>query len=207
MERSGDAVILVDDNGPFIKRQMFILENNGAPSFRLRNAATGRTWTFAMTDNFPTDEFVINDPNSPGRELFLDQFGNMQIKGNFTAAGIFYPSDRNLKDKIEPLDGQEVLRKVMALPISRWSFKADSTGHRHIGPMAQDFQKVFGGGPDDRHISASDSSGIALAAIQGLGEMVKAKNSEITQLKAEVAELRTLFQQAATANQMAMVVE
>ena len=158
-----------------------------------------------MTDNFPFDEFVINDPGSPGREMFLDRNGNMAIKGNFTAAGVFYASDRDLKENIEPLEGSEVLGKVMELPISRWNFKNDSKKQRHIGPMAQDFQKVFGSGPDDRHISAADSSGIALAAIQGLGEMVKAKDAQIAKLQKELDDLKTMVHQIATSDQVAML--
>jgi hypothetical protein len=207
VQRNGGAVVYLDDNGPFTKRQMFILDNRGAPSFRFRNSVTGRAWTFAMTDNFPTDEFVINDPFSPGREMFLDQFGNVIFEGTVTAAGYFVFSDRKLKDNIVPLQGREVLAKVMELPISSWNFKDDSKKQQHIGPMAQDFNKTFDIGADDKNVSVSDASGIALAAIQGLGELVKAKDTEIAELKKEIAELRTLVQQVVIANQMTMVVK
>jgi hypothetical protein len=46
--------------------------------------------------------------------------------------------------------------------------------------MAQDFQKIFGGGPDDRHISVADSTGIALAAIQ---QIVREKDAQIAKLE------------------------
>ena len=207
VQRNGGAVAYVDDNGFFTKRQMFVLENNGAPSFRFINSGTGRTWTFAMTDNPPFDEFVINDPFSPGREMFLDQGGNAQFEGVVRATNFIVVSDRNLKGNIEPVDGGEVLRKVMELPISTWNFKDDSEKQLRIGPMGQDFQKIFGLGPDDRHISVVDATGVALSAIQGLGELVKAKDTEIAELKKEIAELRTLVQQVATANQMTMVVK
>ena len=212
----GTATIKVDENGPFVKRQMFILENNGAASFRFRNSATGRAWTFAMTDNPPTDEFVINDPFSPGREMFLDQFGNAEFEGSVSATTFNTLSDRNLKDRIELLDGQEVFRKVMELPISRYCFKDDSKGQRHIWPMAQDFHALFEVGPDNRHISVTDTSGIALAAIQGLGEMMKAedrhieeklkaRDAQIDKLQIELAELRNLLRQLVTAKQTVMV--
>jgi len=176
----GTATIKVYENGPFVKRQMFILENNGAASFRFRNSATGRAWTFAMTDNPPTDEFVINDPYSPGREMFLDQFGNAEFEGSVSATTFNTVSDRNLKDRIEVLDGQKVLRKVMELPISRYCFKGDSKGQRHIGPMAQNFYALFEVGADNRHISVADSSGIALAAIQ---QIVRDKDAQIAELE------------------------
>ena len=199
------AVVKVDDNGPKIKRGMFVLENNGAPSFRFIDTSIGRNWEFSLTNLFPEGNFVINEINAAGREFFLDIGGNGVFKGTATATNHIFSSDRNLKDNIEPLDGRAVLSKVMELPISSWSFKKDSDKQRHIGPMAQDFQKIFGGAPDDRHISVADSTGIALAAIQGLGKMVKNKDTQILQLQQELAELRTMVQQITASDQVAMV--
>ena len=120
----GSATIKVDESSPVVlKRQMFILENNGAVSFRFVDQSANRQWTFATTDNPPVGEFVLNDPISPGREFFLDAGGNGIFEGSVSATAFNTVSDRNLKDKVEPLDGCEVLRKVMDLPISRWSFK------------------------------------------------------------------------------------
>lgn len=53
----------------------------------------------------------------------------------------------------------------------------------HIGPMAQDFSKAFSLGADDKTILAMDSSGVALAAIQGLHKMVKDKDAKISALE------------------------
>ena len=49
--------------------------------------------------------------------------------------------------------------------------------------MAQDFYGTFGVGEDDRHISMIDADGVALAAIQGLHEIVKEKDTEIGTLR------------------------
>jgi hypothetical protein len=76
-------------------------------------------------------------------------------------------SDRNAKAAIVPLDGDAVLAKLDALPISRWSYKTER-GVRHVGPMAQDFYTAFGVGEDDRHITSIDEDGVALAAIKAL---------------------------------------
>ncbi len=56
---------------------------------------------------------------------------------------------------------------------------------RQIGPMAQDFYAAFGMGHDDKRISTIDTDGVALAAIQGLHAIVKEKDAEITDLRAE----------------------
>jgi hypothetical protein len=75
--------------------------------------------------------------------------------------------------------------------------------------MAQDFYAAFGVGEDDTHISTIDADGVALAAIQGLYQVVQgqeaqlaAQEAEISALKAQNAEierrLAALEQQAVT---------
>jgi trimeric autotransporter adhesin len=102
-------------------------------------------------------------------------------------------SDKNLKSKIQNLNSQVVLGKLMTLPISSWSFKGGER-YRQIGPMAQDFFSAFRLGDDDKHISPMNMSGVALAAIQGLNQKLetekaknKAKEAEIAGLKADLA--------------------
>jgi trimeric autotransporter adhesin len=101
-------------------------------------------------------------------------------------------SDRNLKESIKSISPQNVLSKVLALPVTSWQFIG--TNRRHIGPMAQDFRSAFGLGADDKNITTSDVSGVALAAIQGLNQKLeaekaknKAKEAEIAALKADLA--------------------
>jgi hypothetical protein len=94
-------------------------------------------------------------------------------------------SDRNLKDGIKAISPKDVLLKVVNLPLSTWQFKG--TSRRHLSPMAQDFWAAFGFGEDDRHITASDVSGVALAAVQGVNQKM---NDELAQLKAKNAQLQ-----------------
>jgi hypothetical protein len=98
-------------------------------------------------------------------------------------------SDRNAKEQFTPVNVREVLDKVARLPITEWQYKArDHQGAdpaRHIGPVAQDFSEAFALGHDDKHISVVDEGGVALAAIQGLNEIVQEKDSEVARLKSE----------------------
>jgi hypothetical protein len=55
--------------------------------------------------------------------------------------------------------------------------------------MAQDFYAAFGLGEDERYISKSDADGVALAAIQGLYQVVQERDAEIAQLKVHNADL------------------
>jgi len=95
-------------------------------------------------------------------------------------------SDRNLKQHVEPVDAQAVLAKLTALPIATWNYFADDPGVRHMGPMAQDFAAAFGLGGDDRHIHVIDASGVALASLQALYELVQDQARQIALLRAEV---------------------
>ena len=94
-------------------------------------------------------------------------------------------SDRNAKEAFAPVDTQAILDRVVHLPIETWRYRGQAV--RHIGPMAQDWSRAFGVGPDDRHIDLIDASGVALAAIQALVRRVDAQQAELTALRATVA--------------------
>ncbi len=96
-------------------------------------------------------------------------------------------SDRNVKTGFSAIDPLDVLGKVLALPLSRWSYRS-ATDQWHIGPMAQDFFAAFGLGGDDKTISTVDADGVALAAIQGLNAKLERENAA---LRGELAALRT----------------
>ena len=87
------------------------------------------------------------------------------------------------------VDPQSVLSRVVQLPISRWSFNTDASGSAHVGPMAEDFHEAFGLGDDNRHISFVDANGVTMAAIQGLYELVQAKDEQIEVLNRRLEEL------------------
>ncbi|MCD4736996.1 MAG: hypothetical protein K8R53_13205 [Bacteroidales bacterium] len=82
----------------------------------------------------------------------------------------------------ESIDNKDILEKVAALDITRWSFKNDPAGHSHIGPMASDLNTHFGLA-DEESISTLDPAGIALAAIQALYEQLEQKNNQIANLE------------------------
>jgi hypothetical protein len=82
-------------------------------------------------------------------------------------------SDRNLKTNFESINPRDILDRVSKLKVQKWNYKADDKSFRHIGPVAQDFSAAFAIGYDNKHISALDENGVALAAIQGLAEEVK----------------------------------
>lgn len=92
-------------------------------------------------------------------------------------------SDRNAKQNFSPINSREILQRVANIPILKWNYKSQDAGVQHIGPMAQDFAAAFSVGEDDKHITTVDADGVALAAIQGLNEIVQAQQAEINTLK------------------------
>lgn len=97
-------------------------------------------------------------------------------------------SDRSIKENVRPVDNGELLEKIAQLEISRWNYETQDPSIEHIGPMAQDFYRLFGVGDNDKTISTIDPDGIALAAIQELEKRTK----RIDQLESELTELRRL---------------
>jgi hypothetical protein len=94
-----------------------------------------------------------------------------------------FPSDENVKEDFEPVDSAEILTKVSELPITSWNYKDSEREGRHIGPMAQDFNERFGVGEYEGYISAVDSSGVALAAIQALSDITDQQERRIALLE------------------------
>ncbi len=123
---------------------------------------------------------------------------------HLTAGGVWTnASDENLKENFQPVDGAELLDKIEQLPISEWNYKTESDEVKHIGPTAQDFQKVFGIGENDKTISTIDPSGIALAAIKELNNKLNTQNQTLSQenkqLRKEMEELKKMVQELAKA--------
>ena len=114
-------------------------------------------------------------------------------------------SDRNLKQNLRKLEGQEVLSRVAAMPIYAWNPKGQNSHLLHYGPTAQDFYAAFGLGDSPLRIAQQDADGVALAAIQGINEKldqreaalrreIDAKSAEVADLRRQIAELRSTQQ-------------
>jgi trimeric autotransporter adhesin len=98
-------------------------------------------------------------------------------------------SDRNAKENFDHVDPQAVLNQLVGLPIHSWNYKSQSPDIRHIGPTAQDFLAAFAIGSDPRRITTVDAYGVALAAIQGLHQLVEERNDRIESLEQQNQQL------------------
>jgi hypothetical protein len=90
------------------------------------------------------------------------------------------------KTDFSDVDALSYLDRVGSLELKEWSYKTEE-GVTHVGPMAEDFYAAFGHGPTEKGISGVDGDGVALAAIQGLYELVQEQQAEIEQMRAAMA--------------------
>ena len=95
-----------------------------------------------------------------------------------------------MKENFRKVDAKNILENLSRIPITRWNYKAQDSQIKHIGPMAQDFYNAFGLGEDNKHISTIDTDGVALAAIQGLYELVQKQAEQIEKLQEQVRALQ-----------------
>jgi len=108
-----------------------------------------------------------------------------------TTGGVWQnASDVNRKHLFENVEGEDVLLKLRNLPITTWSYKAESEEVRHMGPTSQDFRAVFGLGSDEKSIGTVDADGVSLAGVKALEARTSLQAERIDQLERENAELR-----------------
>lgn len=98
-------------------------------------------------------------------------------------------SDERLKENKEALDRFNILDKVNQLSITRWNYKIDGT-RKYIGPMAQDFHRLFEVG-DDTTISTIDPAGIALLSIQALSAEINILKEQNQDLQNQINEWKS----------------
>jgi hypothetical protein len=91
-------------------------------------------------------------------------FGGWGALGSIGAAGLIALSDENLKEDIEEIEEPKpITKRLKQLPIKTWRFIGDPV--RHIGPMAQDWQKTFGIG-DGHTIYIPDMLNVLLGVLK-----------------------------------------
>lgn len=177
----GTARILVQEtNSTVSARSLLELANNGGPFFIFRDNSIAQSYSFAMGAH---GDFIISHQQTPGVELRMTPSGNLFISGILNQG-----SSREIKTGVTPVDGATILQQVVELPLATWSYSAEPRV-RHLGPMAEDFSQQFRLGPNPRVLAPGDTSGVALAAIQGLHELVEQQAAVIEELRQRLAKL------------------
>ncbi len=149
----------------------------------LSNVLTSNTMAFGDGDvvhwGFGLNSVLVTAALQVGRTSANGNGAYLTLGGTWTNA-----SSRIKKEDFSNIDGTELLLKIQELPIQKWKYKG--TDEYHIGPVAEDFYKLFGLGADDKGISTVDPSGISLAAIKELIRQNRELKRELTELKNEI---------------------
>jgi hypothetical protein len=191
---SGQTSVLIRElSGTEAARTILELVNNGPGYLRMTDTSPdgGGGWTFQPEG----PSLRLNKAGTGAAEVILrgrmDAGGlaTMQVDGSIQATNVVFSSSRALKTGFQPLDPRSVLEKISGLQISEWSFIDDKSGHRHIGPIAEDFAAAFDLGGNGKQISLIDASGVALAAVQGLYSELQEKSVILDELATQNAGL------------------
>lgn len=173
----GTAQVLVQEtSGTAAQRTLLNLANNGPAVLRFTTApATGWDLTAGTALTLATQG--VGTP-----QFTLATNGNLAITGTLSTG-----SSRTLKTAIEPVNGTALLEKVLSLPLYHWRYKSSPTQERHVGPMAEDFRKIFRLGQDDKSLAPGDLAGVTLAAVQALAQKVTEREADIATIKARIS--------------------
>ncbi len=180
---SSAKVLVENTNAGSGPQTMFELMNNGPTRFTLSNT-NADTWNM----NAANDGYRINAVGVPFVIARFDTAGDLFLAGTIQAT-----SDRDRKEAFAEVDPEEILDKIANLPVTSWRYKEGDTEARHLGPTGQDFFAAFGLGTDERHISPTDTAGVALAAIKALDARLRELGAEVEDLRLENASLKALI--------------
>ncbi len=154
--------------------------------------------TFLFGDKSTTTQLAVFSPNIFGVRAaggaFFYSNAAMTLGVQLAANGTQWSSlsDVRTKHHFRTIDGNDVLTRIAAMPVTEWSYKAQDAAIRHIGPTAQDFHAAFGLGEDPLRIGTLDADGVALAGVKALEARSRQQADEVTALRQEVARLREL---------------
>ncbi|UNE35079.1 hypothetical protein KG892_03735 [Vermiphilus pyriformis] len=154
-------------------------------------------FTTNNTSGNPGSQFIVrataNGVGTLSVRFVTNAAGTLGTQLSFGASAWTAISQRSVKENYTPINHIEVLRKVAAMTIEKWTYKGDNTQSPkswHIGPYAEEFAQ-FGLGSTAHAISTLNADGILFAATRGmymLHEQEKqALEKRIAQLKEDIS--------------------
>jgi trimeric autotransporter adhesin len=170
-------------------------EATGSYSFAAgRRAKANHSGVFVWADSENSDFasltsncFIVRATN--GVRFFTDAALSAGVALGAGGGSWSTVSDSTLKRNLREVDYRAVLGTLSRVPIKRWSYLSQTPDIEHVGPTAQDFHAAFGLGETNTRISTIDPSGIALAAVKGLHQVVQEQEKRIAELKQKNSDL------------------
>jgi len=162
-----------------------------------RASANGHDGAFVAADQSTTDSLEASANNqfntryAGGYRLYTNATTTTGVSLNAGGSSWNVISDRNRKENFLGVDGEDLLMRLRAVPVTTWQYRdeADRTV-RHMGPMAQDWHAAFGFSSDATTINMSDLDGVNLAGVKALEQRTAALQQQLTARDAEIAQLR-----------------
>jgi trimeric autotransporter adhesin len=176
---------------------------NYAVAIGQRASARGFSGVFVISDASTTDSTQASANNqfsgryAGGWRLYTNSTRTAGV--TLSAGGSTWNavSDRNRKENFGEVDGEDVLRRLRAVPVTSWNYIAEGREVRHVGPMSQDWHAAFALNDDPLTINQGDFDGVNLAAIQALERRTAEQASRLREMEAvleaqrrELADLR-----------------
>ena len=172
-----------------------------------RASANGHDGSFNIADESTTDSLEASANNqfnsryAGGYRLYTNATTTLGVKLDPNQQSFTVISDRNAKENFRTVGNEDILKRIRSMPVSTYTYKDDPDKTRHIGPMAQDFQKAFPFRVDDKTINMSDLDCVNLAGVRALEERtrkmqaeISAKDKKIESLEERIARLEALLQ-------------
>jgi hypothetical protein len=158
------------------------------------DAAHPGTFLYADSNNNNFDskaanEFAVRATGGVRFVTGIDPHGNPRggVKLESGSGSWSSLSSWNIKANFALVEGKTVLQRLINVPVGTWNYRDQALSIRHMGPQAEDFYAAFGLGEDERHISTIDGNGVALAAIQGLQQMLKEQEDQMIAQQRKIA--------------------
>ncbi|HYH83818.1 MAG TPA: tail fiber domain-containing protein [Longimicrobium sp.] len=179
--------------------------NDYSVALGYRASNNTHTGTMVMGDESTTDSVR----NQADNEFRIRYNGGIRLRvstaanGNTPGAGgnvgcdltVAVPSwtcasSRTVKENFLAVDGEDVLSRIRAMPITTWNMIGGGREVRHLGPVAEDFYEAFGLGIGETTIGMGDIDGVNLAGVKALEARTHQLRQELDQRTAEVGQLR-----------------
>ena len=158
--------------------------------------------SWVIGDSITHQNFRLSQDQDKFHAYFSNGYNLYTTKSSEVASGAYMNagdsawssiSDKTKKENYKTVNKQEILEKLIAMPIEEWNYKSQDKSIRHIGPYAQDFNKAYGLGDKKLTISTIDADGIALVAIQALNEKLELEKKKNSALEARLEKLELLL--------------
>jgi len=185
-------------------------DENYSMALGYRASTNGQLGSIVIATGNPaltTDSLEAIAPN----EFVVRASGGIRLRSNVSlsngcsiaASGTSWvcSSSRTLKENFQPVDGEELLRRIRGVELNRWTLIDDPARTPHIGPFAEDFHAAFGVGDDPRAIGHQDIDGVNFGGVQALDartlqmqETIAGQARQIEQLQADKAAMEARIQ-------------